>query len=237
MTATVASLLSLERTAETLDRAELEPTPEHCHRAAEELAGQLNDLAPDRLGKTLGWEIRRWIDYLGELAHRTGVDTQKVDRLRSLLEQLERRLQDDWDAYFQRLTQDPWLSAYNRGSVDSGEEYRLGPVAWAILGPEGSARRLAQWREALAPLRTASETGLRLMRDALHRQTVDCPPQGYLLDLPSAPASGLVQVAGLEGHIPQIQWAETGGRLRFRQPEDLSPASDTVQTTLGWFTL
>lgn len=236
VTPTVAGLLKLERTAAALEATEADPTPGQCHCAAEDLAAQLAELAPERLGEALGNEIRRWTEYLDGLAQRDGVDVQKLERLRSLLGQLERRLTEDWEDYFQRLAQDPWLGAY-RGNPDADGGPRLGPHAWATLGPERAANRVGRWREELAPLRTAAETGLRLMRDSFNRRSVDCPPEGYPLDLASPATTGLVRVEGFGGHIPHIQPEGTGIRLRFRQPEDLSPATETVQTTLGWFTL
>ncbi|MEF8794290.1 cell division protein ZapD [Thiohalorhabdus sp.] len=236
MSPTAAGLLTLERAAAVLDQAENETTPERCHRAAEGLAAQLDELAPERLGEDLAREIRRWIEYLDGLAHRDGVDAQKVERLRSLLEQLERRLQEDWGDYFQRLTHDPWLAAYRPGSAED-PGFRPEPFAWAILGPEESGTRLARWREGLAPMRTAAETGLRLMRDALHRKRVDCPPQGYSLELPGEHASGLVRVEDFGKYIPELRPEGNGLRLRFRQPVELVPVTEPVPATLGWFTL
>lgn len=237
LTPTVASLLHLERTAAELEAAAAAPAPRICHQAATRLAAELGPLSPRRMGETLGLEIRRWTEHLDGLAHREGVDASKLDRLRSLLEQLGRRLTADWPDYFERLSGDPWLAAYRRHQGETAEGFRPGPEAWAAMGASPAAARLARWTGELAPMRTAAETGLRLMRDSLQREVVTCHPEGYELPLPAEPASGLVRITGPGDRIPEFLPRGHNLRLRFLDPEELTPATETVQATLGWFTL
>jgi cell division FtsZ-interacting protein ZapD len=237
LTPTVASLLHLEHTAAELEAVAAAPAPRTCHQAAARLAAELGPLSPRRMGEALALEIRRWTEHLDGLAHRDGIDASKLDRLRSLLEQLGRRLTADWPEYFERLSGDPWLAAYRRHQGDAAEGFHPGPEAWAVMGPSAASGRLARWTGELAPMRTAAETGLRLMRDSLHQEGVTCHPEGYELALPAEPASGLVRVDGPSDRIPEFLPRGHHLRLRFLEPEDLTPATETVQATLGWFTL
>jgi len=237
LTPTVRGLLDLEAMAARLDAICRAPDPVGAHHAATALADGLGALAPRQLGDSLSREIRRWTDHLDGLAHREGVDAAKLDQLRSLLDQLSRRLAADWPGYFERLTRDPWLAAYRRRAEEDGDGFRPGPDAWAVLGEERAGEQLARWAAELAPMRTAAETGLRLMRDSLHRQGVACQPEGYELELPAEPASGLVRVEAPPDRLPEFLPRGPNLRLRFLDPLDLSPGTETVQATLGWFTL
>jgi len=237
LTPTVDGLLRLERAAGHLDEASQAGSPRSCHLAAQGLGAELAQLAPENLGDSLTREIRRWTDYLDGLAHREGVDAAKLDNLRSLLEQLSRRLATDWPDYFERLSADPWLTAYRQDGGGNSIGFWPAPEAWAVMGETDSRELIAHWAAELAPMRTAAETGLRLMRDSLHREAVSCPPDGHEVELPAEPASGLVRLEGAGGHIPAFTARGPNLVLRFLQPRDLSPATETVQATLGWFTL
>jgi len=236
LSATVGRLLALEETAAALDEVSADPRPQQCHAAALLLARQLEDFSPHQLGDSLALEIRRWTDHLDGLAHRPGVDGAKLDRLRSLLEQLGRRLTAEWPDYHGRLCSEPWLAAYRR-QVDGGAEgLRPSPRAWAAAGQD-PGQRVAGWGRELAPLRAAAEGGLRLMRDSLQRQAVACPAEGHELALPAEAASGLVRIEGPADRLAEVRPAGSGLRIRFLDPQDLAPASETVQATLAWFTL
>lgn len=237
LTPTVSSLLHLEELAATLDTAQAEASPEECHHAATRLAAELSVLSPRRLGASLVQEIRRWTSFLDRLATREGVDRAKLARLRNLLERLERHLAAEWSDYFDRLSRDPWLVAYRRHRDHSGEGFQPGPGAWSVLGSAGSAERLARWTRDLGPIRTATETGLRLMRDSLQTEAITCHPEGYELALPAEPASGLVRVTGPAHRIPELVPRGQGLRLRFLDPEELTPVPEAVAATLGRFVL
>ena len=234
---TVGHLLALEETVLELDMARRGNSPHQCHHAAAILAGQLANLSPRHLGDSLGGEIQRWTGHLAGLARVPGVDSDKLGRLRALLDQLSRRLAKEWPDYFERLSSDPWLVAYRRRNEHVVEGFHPGPQAWAMLGQKGAGERIGQWLHDLDPIRTTAATGLRLMRDSLQTQGIRCPPEGYDLNLPGEPATGLVRVTGPSGHIPELLPRGTNLRLRFLAPRDLAPATDTVQASLGWFTL
>lgn len=237
LTPTVGKLLQLEETGRQLELARNRPCPDRCHQAAAALAAQLGSLSPRRLGDSLGVEIGHWNRHLEGLSRHQWVDTDKVSRLGALLEQLSRRLLTDWPDYFERLSHDPWLGAYRRRSEQPGDGFRPGPQAWAIIGAEAAGRRLERWRHELDPMLTTSGAGLRLMRDSVQTRGIHCPPEGYDLPLPAEVGSGLVRIDAPAGAIPEFLPRGTDLRLRFLAPDELTPATETVQATLGWFTL
>ncbi|MFA9459347.1 hypothetical protein [Thiohalorhabdus methylotrophus] len=235
LTGTMAGLLELEAVVQTLEEARDREIAVFRHLGAERLAGHLPELAPERLEASLIREVRRWTGYLQDLAGRPGADSGKVGRLRVGLDQLADRLEQDWPAYYQALTEDPWMSAYL--SYRNGSPViRLGPEAWAA-SPDGAAR-LERWLDLLAPVWTAGEAILRLLRDSLHRENLRIPREGHTLHWENQPASGLVEVQVLGSlSLPVFESDPSGVHIGLRSAERLSSPQEPVDAVVGWFTL
>ncbi|KPV41413.1 hypothetical protein AN478_02215 [Thiohalorhabdus denitrificans] len=237
LSGTMAGLLELEAVVRTLEEARHWEVPVFQHMAAARLAGYLGEIAPEGLETGLIRETRRWTEYLGDLAARPGADTDKVQRLRSGLDQLADRLPRDWPAYFQALEEDPWIAAY-RASLrpDAEPDVRLGSAAWAA-SPD-AADRFDRWLELLGPVRTAGETILRLLRDSLQREELRLDGEGHTLEWDRAPISGLVEVRVLGApSLPSFEPGPTGVRVGLHTSDRLAVSPEPVDVVLGWFTL